>query len=66
MFCHTILDQHKILFKQNEIPNPDTFLKEKEKILQSIISGECYSFFMAAVEINLMDAKKGTLDFEIA
>lgn len=57
MFCHAILDQHKILLKQEEIPNLDPNLKKKERILQSIISGDVNSFFTAAVEINLMDAK---------
>lgn len=66
MFCHAILDQNKILCKRNEIPHKDEFLKEKEKILQKIISGECNSFFKAAVEINLIDAKKGTFDYQIS
>ena len=63
MFCHAILDQHKVLLKKEEIPNTDLNLKEKERIFQTIISGDASSFFAAAVEINLMDAKKGTFDY---
>ena len=57
MFCHTILDQTKILLRNEEIPNKDKNLKAKEKIFETIISGDVKSFFTAAVEINLMDAK---------
>ena len=37
MFCHTILDQLKILVMKNEIPLTDPNLYNKEQIFENII-----------------------------
>ena len=56
LICNSILESHKILVRQNEIPEHEKNLLEKEKLFQQIMKGDVNSFFAVAQKINFLDA----------
>lgn len=57
LFCNTILESHKLLVRQREIPVNNQNSELKEEIFQNILSGDVSSFFSEAIKINLLEAK---------
>ena len=62
LICNGIINSHRLLVKEGEIPERDQNKIKKEEIFQNILSGDVSSFFSEAIKINLLNADSNTVD----